>query len=210
MNWQPLYQLALPRWSDFGTDLALGALLAVLALGLALWARRRGRVSMPARMLALMAAVVIGLGWGANTWDQQRLARRLAAGEVQWVQGLVQHHACWQDWVADAKGHGGRRRDWERISVAGIDFIWQPGEARPGYSRRDGEPLLHDGLWLRIAYVEDAAGEARQRRILRLERAELPPEQAQALAAAVAASSAGPTADQSSACRLTPTRRSST
>lgn len=215
MNWQLLYQLAPPRWSDFGADLGLGALLAVLAAVLALWARRRGRVSMPARMLGLMAAAVVGLGWGLNTWDQQRLARRLDAGEVQWVQGLVQHHACWQDWVADAKGHGGRRRDWERISVAGVDFIWQPGDARPGFSGRDVEPLLQDGLWLRIAYVEDVAGEAHQRRILRMERAELPPEQARALAATVAASvgAAGATVetgDQSSACRLTPTRRSST
>ncbi|WP_018413301.1 hypothetical protein [Methyloversatilis thermotolerans] len=180
MNWQTVYDISGDGARDFSGYLIAGAGVLALAAVFALRARRRGERSGTARVLALFALVIAGLGYGVNSWDQNRLTAALETGAVQQVAGAIRHHAVWREDVTPAgSGPGATRhyRNWERISVGGVDFIWTPGADQAGFTHAPSPPLdIRDGLWLRVTYVEDAPDEATQRRIVKLERGDAPPD----------------------------------
>lgn len=174
MNWRQVYAVG---GADFTPFIYAGLAFLALALGFHLWARRRGERSGTARVLIIVGVVVGGLGYGVNQWDQDRLTVRLAEGSVLQVEGPVAEHQIWKEDVTDTRRDIGRRYNhWETVIVAGVRFTWTPGAQSPSFSNALSPPLaLEDGTLLRITYVEDVAGEAHQRRILRLELGEGPP-----------------------------------
>lgn len=93
MNWQTVYDISGDGARDFSGYLIAGAGVLALAAVFALRARRRGERSGTARVLALFALVIAGLGYGVNSWDQNRLTAALETGAVQQVAGAIRHHA---------------------------------------------------------------------------------------------------------------------
>ncbi|MBX3679936.1 MAG: hypothetical protein KF710_07135 [Rhodocyclaceae bacterium] len=172
MNWQTVYQI---DGSGDGSSflpflyVGLGALLLALVLYLRARAAKRGRGT--PTVVAIFGVLVAGLGYGMNTWDQGRLARMLASGEVLSVEGPVSAHQVWREDITNPKKDIGRRyRTWETITVGTTSFIWSPGAVEPAFTNAQLPPVaFRDGLMVRVTYVEDVAGEAHQRRILRLE-----------------------------------------
>lgn len=176
MNWNAVYEI---DRSGAGTQFIpfvyMGLSLLGVALILHLWARRQGRRSSVARFLVIGGVLIGALGYGVNTWDQDRLAKQLAAGEARVVEGPVVAHQIWREDVTNPKKDTTRRyRRWETITVGGVQFIWSPGAQEPAFTNaQTPEVDFHDGLYVRIAYVEDVPDQAHQRRILRLETADV-------------------------------------
>lgn len=171
MNWQLVYDIGSQETQQFLPFVYVGLGLLALALGLQLWARRRGQKSFMAIVTAIAAALAGGLGYGLGVWDQQRLAARLRSGNVLQVQGAVSAHQQWRQDVGSSSNSSARRyTNFETITVGGVAFIWSPGELQAAFSNAQTPPLaLKDGLTLRVSYVEDVPGKAHERRILRLE-----------------------------------------
>jgi len=176
MNWQTMYEIdRAGAGTQFIPFIYMGLGVLAVALLLYLWARRKGRRSVAARFL-LIGGVLIGvLGYGVNTWDQGRLADQLAAGDAKVVEGAVVAHQIWREDVTNPKKDTTRRyRRWETITVGGVQFIWSPGAQEAAFTNAQTPAVdFHDGLFVRIAYVEDVPDQAHQRRILRLETAEI-------------------------------------
>ena len=177
MNWHTVYDISTADAGEYFGFVLFGAGMLVLAGGFLWRARRRGERSPTAKVVAGFGVLVAVLGYGVNTWDQNRLAAHLAAGEVQTVDGAVFAHARWREDITDSRRDSTRRyRHWERVVVGGVTFIWPPGAQQPGFTNAQTPPLdLHDGQWLRITWVEDVADEASQRRIVKLESGDPPP-----------------------------------
>lgn len=178
MNWQPVFDVSRPGAAEFHGYVLFGLALLAVAGGFWLRARRRGERSGTARVLALFALLIAALGYGVNTWDRNRLADHLVAGRVLTVEGPVFAHAQWREDITHP-GQGSTRRfqNWERIVVGGVTFIWSPGAHQAAFTNAQTPPLaLRDGLWLRVTWVEDAPDEATQRRIVKLETADPPPD----------------------------------
>lgn len=131
-------------------------------------------------MIALIALLIAALGCGVSTWDRNRLADHPAAGRVLTVEGPVFAHAQWrEDITHPGLGSGSTRRvqNWERIVVGGVTFIWSLGAHQAAFTNAQTPPLaLRDGLWLRVTWVEDAPDETTQRRSVKLETADPPPD----------------------------------
>lgn len=178
MNWQPVYDVSGPGAPEFHGYVLFGLALLAVAGGFWLRARRRGESSGTARVIALFALLIAALGYGVNTWDRKRLAEHLVAGRVLTVEGPVFAHAQWrEDITRPGQGSVRRFQNWERIVVGGVPFIWLPGAHQASFTNVQTPPLaLRDGLWLRVTWVEDAPDEATQRRIVKLETADPPPD----------------------------------
>lgn len=178
MNWRLVYDIRGPQAADFTPYIYAGLAILALALVFHLWARRKGERSGTARILAAMAFVVGGLGYGINRWDQDRLTARLEEGRVLRVEGPASGHQSWREDITDTRRDIGRRyKHWETVIVDGVRFTWAPGAQEPAFTNALTPPLAFpDGTPLRITYVEDVAGEAHQRRILRLEMGDAPAE----------------------------------
>jgi len=175
MNWQLAYEIDHGgTGAQFYGFVLMGCVVLAVAAGIHLWARRRRRRSGIARVLAFGGALIGVLGYGVNTWDQRRLAVALDDGSAQVVEGPVVAHQIWREDVTNPKTDTSRRfRRWQTITVGGVRFIWSPGAQEAAFTNAQTPTVnFHDGLFVRIAYVEDVAGEAHQRRILRLETAE--------------------------------------
>jgi hypothetical protein len=176
MNWQAVYEIDRSgTGSQFIPFIAMGLVVLALALILHLRARRRRQRSSVARFLVIGGVLIGVLGYGVNTWDQVRLAKQLTAGEARVVAGPVVAHQIWREDVTNPKKDTTRRyRRWETITVDGIQFIWSPGAQEAAFTNAQTPPVdFHDGLYVRIAYVEDVPDQAHQRRILRLETADV-------------------------------------
>lgn len=175
MNWQTIFEVSRPGLLDLRGDLYIAAALAAVGLIFYLRARKQKQRSMVAIAMTVFACVVLVFAYGVGTWDRWRLANRLAEGSPLQAQGLVTGHAVWRDEVSRAPGETLRRfNHWERVEVGGVSFIWTPGAHEAGFTNAQTPALqIQDGLLMRIAYVEDVAGEAHQRRILRLEVADI-------------------------------------
>jgi len=175
MNWQTIFEVSRPGLLDQRGDLFIAAALAAVGLIFYLRARRLKERSVVAMAMAVFACVVLVFACGVGTWDRWRLANRLAEGSVMQVQGMVTGHAVWRDEVSRAPGETMRRYNhWERVEVGGVSFIWTPGAHEAAFTNAQTPPLqIQDGLTMRIAYVEDVPGQAHQRRIVRLEVADV-------------------------------------
>lgn len=177
MNWRTVYDISTAGDYEYIGFVLFGLGVLVLATGFWLWARRRGERSPTSRVLALAAVLIAGLGYGINTWDQHRLAGELAAGKVQTVEGPVSAHVKWRQDITNVRSDTQRRyRNWERVVVGGVTFIWEPGAMQPGFTNALSPPLdLQDGVWLRLTWVEDVPDEPSQRRIVKLDLGDAPP-----------------------------------
>jgi len=176
MNWHAVYEIdASGEGTQFIPFIYMGLALLAVALILQWWARRRGQRSSVARFLLIGAVLVGVLGYGVNTWDQDRLARQLAAGEARVVEGPVVAHQIWREDVTKPRKDSTRRyHRWETITVGGVQFIWSPGAQEAAFTNAQTPAVdFHDGLQVRVAYVEDVPDQAHQRRILRLETADV-------------------------------------
>jgi hypothetical protein len=178
VSWRLVYDIRGAQAADFTPFIYAGLAILALALVFHLWARRKGARSGTARILAGLAFVVGGLGYGVNRWDQDRLATRLEEGSVLRVEGPASGHQLWREDVTDIRRDIGRRYNhWETVMVGGVRFTWAPGAQEPAFTNALTPPLdFPDGTPLRITYVEDVADEAHQRRILRLEAGDAPAE----------------------------------
>ena len=175
MNWTVVYEIDRSgAGTQFTPFVYMGLGVLAVALILHLRARRHGQRSSVARFLLIGGALIGVLGYGVNTWDQDRLAKQLAAGDAQAVEGPVVAHQIWREDVTNpGKDTARRYRRWETITVGGVQFIWHPGAQEPAFTNAQTPAVdFHDGLYVRLAYVEDVPGQAHQRRILRLETAE--------------------------------------
>ena len=171
MNWQTVYDISTHDATEFIGFVYAGLALLAIAACFHFWARRRGQRSGTARIIAVFALVVGVLGYGVNTWDQGRLSDKLASGEILQVSGPLSGHALWRQDVTDIRRDSSRRyRQWESVTVDGVRFLWSPGAEAPAFTNALSPPIaFHDGMPVRISYVEDVAGDDQQRRILRLE-----------------------------------------
>lgn len=171
MNWQLVFDIGAQSTERFLPFVYIGLGLLAVAGGLRLWARRRKQGSFMAIMLAIAAVLVGGLGYGLNAWDHHRLVARLKSGDVLQTQGAATAHQKWRQDIGTSSNSSTRRYNhWETVTVGGVAFTWSPGEQQAAFSNAQTPPLaLQDGLMLRISYVEDVAGQAHERRILRLE-----------------------------------------
>ena len=171
MDWQLIYEIGAEGVERFLPFVYIGLGLLAVAAALHFWARRRGQRSFMAILIAIAAVLVGGLVYGLSVWDHQRLVARLKSGDVLQAQGAVTAHQKWRQDAGTSSGSSARRYNhWETITVGGVAFTWSPGEQQAAFSNAQTPPLaLQDGLMLRIHYVEDVAGQAHERRILRLE-----------------------------------------
>jgi len=173
MKWRVLYDIAGNGRTDFTPFLYVAGAMLMLALLFQLRAHRRRQTSGSAKVIAIFATLIGGLGYGINTWDQQRLIGRLSGGDYLIAEGLIANHQLWEQELARGKDSRRRYQRWEIVYVAGIAFIWSPGAQEPAFTNAQQPPIdIRDGMPVRISYVEDVAGEAHQRRILRWEVAE--------------------------------------
>jgi hypothetical protein len=181
MNWQTVYDVGSVGESDFiwFIYIALAPLALALLLQIRAWLQKRG--SFFAKILAVFAMLIAGLGYGMNIWDHNRLAAKLADGDVLKVAGPVIGHQIWKEDVTNIKRDIGRSYNhWETINVGGVAFIWAPGALEAAFTNAKPTVVdLRDGLVVRIHYIEDVPGQAHQRRIVRLEVADdMPPPEA--------------------------------
>lgn len=180
MNWQTVYDVGSIGESDFIWFIYIALAPLALALLLQIWAWRQKRGSFFAKILAVFAMLIAGLGYGMNIWDHNRLAAKLASGDVLKVAGPVVGHQIWKQDVTNIKRDIGRSYNyWETIYVGGVAFTWAPGALEAAFTNAKPAAVdLRDGLTVRIHYVEDVPGQAHQRRIVRLEVADTPPPEA--------------------------------
>ena len=172
MDWQTVWDIRNTSPADFLPFVYMGGAMLAVAAGFALFARSRGRRSQTARVIALFAVLLAGLGYGINTWDRNRLLAHLEKGEVQVIEGMVTGHQVWRQDAARSSSGQRRYNTWETIYVAGVQFTWTPGAEEPAFTNRaPGNLPFQDGMVVRVHWVEDVEGEAHQRRIVWLEAA---------------------------------------
>ncbi|MCB1922484.1 MAG: hypothetical protein KDJ27_01840 [Gammaproteobacteria bacterium] len=177
MEWHLAYEIDRSGSGEqFYGFILMGLVLAIIAIALHLRARRHGEQSAAARMIGVGAVLVGVLGYGVNAWDQRRLADLLDGGAALTVEGPVSAHQIWREDVTNPKTDSARRfRKWETVTVSGVAFIWHPGAREAAFTNAQSPTItFRDGLMVRIAYVEDVANAAHQRRILRVETADSP------------------------------------
>lgn len=155
---------------DFGNDVTMNcwwpaAILLAVALGMAMLRRARQAWAMRLAIVALLAASTAA---ALPCWQKQRMLAALRHRQVKVVEGALRGY-----WNRPAESEVGGKREWllwENFTVDGVLFGYYRGQSQPGFSNA-AKPNVEfkDGMQLRIAYLEDDAGELNRRRILRLE-----------------------------------------
>ena len=170
MQTELIYDITRQDFSDVPWLVAVGV---AFVLALAAWWRHR-RLKRPAGLQAFFIAMsgVATLAVATTLWDQQRLANKLQAGQVQVAEGEVQAYALQHKAVYNTDSKRYDRSTWERFHIGGTAFVYRrDGGAGAGFHNASEPPLpISDGLRLRLHYVDDIEGDSSQRRILRLER----------------------------------------
>jgi hypothetical protein len=154
--------------------LLLGSAILIPATWLRVRRTRQGGATAMPTFMMLFGAVALACGL-ITIWDHQRLLNHLQAGRVEIAEGLVASHSVESIARYDHQAKRYNRSEWEAFLVGTIAFGFTRDASAVGF-KNGAEPRvqLRDGEWLRIAYVEDVAGDFSQRRILRLERGCLP------------------------------------
>lgn len=159
------------------TGLGLLAVFGIgLVLALAVWWRHR-RLKRPSgsagpRGFFVAMAAVATLATAVAIWDHHRLVGKLQAGQSLVAEGVVQAYALQHTAVYNTTSKRYDRSTWESFHLGGVAFVYRRnGGGGAGFHNGSEPPLpISDGMLLRLHYVEDAAGDRSQRRILRVER----------------------------------------
>lgn len=172
MNYETLYDLGTFGYRE-GHWWPIGGALLLVALGLWLWQRRRGKRS-PVPVFVGITGLFLSFGVaGVSLWDHNRLVAEFNAGRAHVVEGVVVGHRIDVTHTRRSSGSGYDRHVWEVFLVGDVAFGYRTnGAGRVGFSNGTAEPIdIRDGQRLRVHYVEDVPGEYTERRIVRLERA---------------------------------------
>ena len=174
MQWTTAYDLAAVGYRD-GLWFVLGGAVALFAL---LWVRRarsRGARTGAAWMMVAIGLVAALGGGGVALWDHHRLLAELQAGRARVAEGVIVSHTV--ETVRRRNYNASTRYDtsiWEAFRVGDVAFGFYRGNSPVGFRNADADRIeLRDGLLVRVHYVEDVPGDFAQRRILRVELAQL-------------------------------------
>ena len=169
MQWTTAYDLAAVGYRD-GLWFAFGGALVLVAVFWMRRAWRRGAGTGAAWMLLVMGLVAALGGGGVALWDHQRLVAELQAGRALVAEGTVVSHTVERVSRRRHNAAGYDTSTWEAFRVGDVAFGFYRGTSPVGFRNAEPERLeLHDGMKLRVHYVEDVPGEFAQRRIVLLE-----------------------------------------
>ena len=170
MQWTTAFDLAAVGYRDglwfvFGAAVALAGLLWV-------WRARQRGARTGAAWMMFAIGLVAGLGGGGvPLWDHHRLVAELQGGRAQVAEGAVVSHSV--ELVRRRRHDSMTRYDsytWEAFRVGEVAFGFYRGSSPVGFINGDADRIdLHDGMVVRVHYVEDVPGDFAQRRIVRLE-----------------------------------------
>jgi len=155
----------------FGDGPWLVATCVAFLLALAVWWWQR-RLRRPANLHAFFIAMgaVAVLAVSATSWNQQRLAGKLQAGQVQMAEGPVQAYALQHTAVYNSSSQRYDRSTWESFRIGGAAFIYRRGGGGAGFQNAGEPPLdITDGQRMRLHFVEDVEDDRSERRILRID-----------------------------------------
>lgn len=165
MEYRTVYDLGSSGF-EYWAMLAWAGLIAFLALALMARARLKGNNPFLAKFLFVFAILFADFSFAMPYLDYSRLSAVLKDGQTLVANGYVSKHAV----SSNLKFIGSRLvRESQSFNVNGVKFNWHQPTNFVLVSEQNPFVTLEDGQALRVTYVEDGEGAAKERLILRLE-----------------------------------------